>query len=46
MKSILVIVGLIAISGCSTKDEKITIIEIESDRADPVITEILEEKIK
>ncbi len=46
MKSLLIIVAIIAISGCSTTDEKITITEIGSDRTDPVITEVLEEKIQ
>ena len=40
------IVAIIAISGCSTEDEKITITEIGSESTDPVITEVLEEKIK
>ena len=46
MKNFLMIIGLIAISGCSSQYEKITITDMGEDKTDSAITEVLQEKIK
>ena len=44
MKKLLIISCILAVNGCSTPDEKITIQEVAGDRVDPAITDVLEEQ--